>query len=376
MAGLYLHIPFCKQACYYCDFHFSTQLKYREELTAAICKELELQKHYLDNDPLETIYLGGGTPSVLEEKELNQLFERIQQHYSVLTQAEITAEVNPDDLTTEKLRHLQQVGINRLSIGIQSFKDEVLKYFNRAHNAEQSITAYRNARDAGFNNISIDLIYGVPGYHLSDWARELEQALALQPEHISAYSLTIEEKTVFGKWQAQKKIQAPEEKLVADELELLMDTLTHAGYEHYEVSNFARPGYYSRHNTSYWQQKKYLGVGPSAHSYNGHSRQFNVANNSRYTAALAQNVVPYEIENLSKADRVNEYLLTTLRTSWGCNFQQLHASLGFTFTEEQLRYIERLVDQQLAEKTATHLRLTSKGKMLADKIASDLFVSI
>ncbi|MFZ5972349.1 MAG: radical SAM family heme chaperone HemW [Bacteroidota bacterium] len=375
MAGLYLHIPFCKQACYYCDFHFSTQLRHRAELTDAICEELKLQQGYLEGEALETVYLGGGTPSVLEEEELNHLFECIHQHYQVLAGAEITAEVNPDDLTNEKLNTLHRAGINRLSIGIQSFNDPVLTYFNRAHNATQSMAAYQAARLAGFTNISIDLIYGVPGTSLADWKRELDQALMLKPEHLSAYSLTIEENTVFGRWHAKKKLQAADEKLVADQLELLVDTLTHAGYEHYEVSNFARPGYYSRHNTSYWQQKKYLGVGPSAHSYNGHSRQFNVANNGLYTAALAQGRVPFEIETLTQADQVNEYLLTTLRTSWGCDIQQLRTSLGFTFSGKQQRYMETLVENGLAEKTNTHLRLTKKGKMLADKIASDLFVS-
>jgi oxygen-independent coproporphyrinogen III oxidase len=375
MAGLYLHIPFCKQACYYCDFHFSTNQELRKPMAEAMRNEMILQRGYLDDESLETIYLGGGTPSLLIQSELEGLFEQIHKVFSVNNDAEITAEVNPDDLTVEKIGLLKSVGVNRLSIGVQSFSDEVLHFFNRAHHAEEAILGFERARESGFENISLDLIYGVPGQDDLTWGKIIDRAIGLNPEHISAYSLTIEEDTVFGRWQARNKFEAMEEELVARQFELLMISLEKAGYEHYEISNFAKAGYFSKHNSSYWQQKKYLGIGPSAHSFNHVSRQFNIRNNAQYIKSIQQGVVPFELEKLTKSDQVNEYFLTTLRTSWGCDLAYLANELNYRLTDDQLSYVDQLVKNNLATKDATRLRLTRKGKLLADKIASDLFIN-
>ena len=375
LAGLYLHIPFCKQACYYCDFHFSTNQDLRTEMVHAMLRELELQQQYLSGEALATIYLGGGTPSLLNDTELQLMLKGASQFFPVMADAEVTAEVNPDDLTPAKLNQLRHAGINRLSVGIQSFSNEALQFFNRAHTAEQSTTCMAEARKAGFNNISIDLIYGVPGQTHDQWRANIAKALLMEPEHISAYALTIEENTVFGRWHAKKKITAMPEELVAEQFEILMDELSKAGYEHYEISNFAKPGFYSKHNSSYWQQKKYLGIGPSAHSYNGTSRQFNIRNNALYIKSIHQGAVPFEREELTPANRINEYLLTTLRTQWGTDLNALATDLHFVPSKEQSSYIDSLVTRGLALLEGNCLRLTRKGKLVADKIASDLFVS-
>jgi oxygen-independent coproporphyrinogen III oxidase len=372
MAGLYIHIPFCKQACHYCDFHFSTNQESREQLCGAIAKELNLQTSYLGGEKLETIYFGGGTPSLLSSSELEIIFSSIYKNYSVATDAEITLEANPDDLTKRKLTELKQSGVNRLSIGIQSFQDDVLKFFNRAHDSKESIECIAHAREAGFANLSLDLIYAVPGQDLNQWKKNIEQAMALKPEHISAYSLTIEDKTAFGQWQKKGKIKAVNENESAADLEVLMDMLSQHEYEHYEISNFCKPGFYSKHNSSYWKQRKYLGVGPSAHSYNVESRQFNISNNHLYLKAMAKDDVPFEREFLTREDKINEYIFTTLRTQWGCDLSYLETELGY---HQDKRLLQQLVDQQLLVLQGSVAQLTRKGKLLADQIATDLFVS-
>jgi oxygen-independent coproporphyrinogen-3 oxidase len=368
---LYLHIPFCKQACHYCDFHFSTNLSRKDAMVAAIRAEIGLQATYLPPSELQTVYFGGGTPSLLTEAELARLFDTIHGRFSIAPDAEITLEANPDDLTPAKLTMLRRY-VNRLSIGIQTFSEEALRWMNRAHNADEAEQCVRLAREAGFDNISIDLIYGIPLF--SVWQYDLDRALSLDVPHLSAYALTIEPDTAFGRWTQKGKLPALDEGLAADHFEQLTQTLAGAGYEHYEISNFAKPGHYARHNTAYWQQRPYLGVGPSAHSYNGHSRQFNVANNALYLRAIEAGELPAETETLTPADRVNEYLLTGLRTQWGCSLTELSQLTGGDFEQQQASALGELYEQQWLQKADGFLRLTQAGKLFADRVAASLFV--
>jgi oxygen-independent coproporphyrinogen III oxidase len=374
VAGIYLHIPFCKQACHYCDFHFSTNRSDQKELTNALVEELRLQRTYLVNKKINTIYFGGGTPSLLSEEELNMIFSSIREMFDVDDQSEITVEANPDDLHEEYLFNLKKLGVNRLSIGIQSFNDYVLKFMNRSHHAQHARDSFLRSRSAGFNNISIDLIYAVPGESEEDWRTQVKEGIALRPEHISAYSLTIEEKTVFGKMFSRGKLHPVDDDHAARQFEILVDELAQAGYEQYEVSNFSLPGFQSKHNSNYWKGEHYLGIGPSAHSYNGVSRQFNIKNNSLYVRSLVSGKIPFELENLSNEEQANEYILTTLRTSWGTDLQKLKERFGYDVVEQNNKYLERLFENELARMTGNVLVLTPKGRLLADKIASDLFV--
>lgn len=374
MAGIYFHIPFCKQACYYCDFHFSTNLSLKHELILALAKETEIQRSYLEG-PITTIYFGGGTPSLAEAAEIGMLLNKVRSVFQVDPQAEITLEANPDDLTPAKLGLLRDQGINRLSIGIQSFDDQVLKFLNRAHDSVAARNCITIARDAGFTNISLDLIYAIPGQSPAQWRENVLDALRFKPEHISAYSLTIEERTVFGSWSTKGKLVPVGDDASAEQFDALIDLLERNGYQHYEISNFALPGFESRHNSSYWKQEKYLGIGPSAHSYDGTSRQSNISNNHLYVSAIRENRVPCTIEPLSKADKINDYLLTTLRTSWGMDLSKLRHDLNYDLMANRGLYVEQLIRNDYAVVDNEHLRLTRKGKFLADKIASDLFVN-
>ncbi|MBT1706760.1 radical SAM family heme chaperone HemW [Fulvivirgaceae bacterium PWU5] len=375
MAGIYFHIPFCKQACHYCDFHFSTNQEKKGEMVGALVRELELQKSYLGGEPVGTVYFGGGTPSLLSVAEIEMLLQTVAKNFALAPAGEITLEANPDDLHAEKLVALRAAGVNRLSIGIQSFDDQVLHFLHRAHSASTAQQCLEQARAAGFNNISLDLIYAIPGQPLETWRENIRRALSFAPEHISSYSLTIEEKTAFGKWAATGKLKAVEDDLAAAQLEMLVEMLDAAGYEQYEVSNFARAGYYSRHNSSYWQQKKYLGIGPSAHSYDGHSRQHNVANNHLYLRGLQEDKIPFTREVLTPEDVINEYLLTTLRTSWGADLQKLRQELQYDLQALHGPYLNTLCSENLAIVSGDTMRLTRRGKMLADKIAADLFAT-
>jgi oxygen-independent coproporphyrinogen-3 oxidase len=374
MAGIYIHIPFCKQACYYCDFHFSTNQQARKELVAAILKEIAQQKNYLNGEIIKTIYFGGGTPSLLQADELSVILDSIRSTQKILDSPEITLEANPDDLSVPKLREISRAGINRLSIGIQSFHSNLLTFLNRAHDGASAISSFQNARDVGFKNISIDLIYAIPGESELQWEEDIRNAIALQPDHLSCYSLTIEPKTVFGKWSAAGKLKATEDEVASRHLETLMRELENAGYEHYEISNFAKPGFQSKHNSSYWKQEKYLGVGPSAHSYDGHSRQFNISNNALYTKSIHQGTIPFEKEDLTPSDKINEYILTTLRTHWGTDLQKLLTTYGYDLKKENADYLSSVFKNGFATLNADVLLLTRKGKLLADKISSDLFV--
>lgn len=371
MAGLYIHIPFCKQACYYCDFHFSTNRKFTGELVSAVAEEMKLQRGYLGDAALETIYFGGGTPSVLTGEEFNILFEALERHYRLGNAMEITVEANPDDLTREKLHMLKTAGVNRLSIGIQSFDDAVLVFLNRAHNTKQAVDSMALARKTGFENISIDLIFAIPGQSLDQWRRNIAQAIALSPEHISAYALTIEEQTVFGKWKKSGRFRATDEETAAQEFEVLMDEMDKAGYLQYEISNFCRPGFASRHNSSYWRGAHYLGVGPSAHSFNGTTRQFNISNNHLYLSSIRQGTVPFEREVLTSSNKINEFIFTSLRTAQGCDLAQLKDAFGYDLYQHPI--VESILHNQLAVVEGSMLRLTRNGKLLADKIAADLF---
>jgi oxygen-independent coproporphyrinogen-3 oxidase len=376
MPGLYLHIPFCKQACHYCDFHFSTSMGLKGQFVEALVKEMALRRAYLPDPtaPLETIYFGGGTPSLLTAEELSQIFTAIQANFQVAPQAEVTLEANPDDLTAEKLAVLAASPVNRLSIGLQSFHEPHLRLMNRAHSAEESSQAVRRAQAAGFENISVDLIYGVPAAGHSIWEEDLAQLCELKVPHVSAYALTIEPDTAFGRRLKKGTFVAPPEEFVAQQFELLLAQLRAHGYEQYEISNFCQPGRESRHNSNYWRGVPYLGLGPSAHSFDGRSRQYAVANNPQYVAAvLERGEVPVTTEHLSPLDQANEYLLTTLRTSRGCDLRYLRDALGLNILANRAEYLGSLLAQGMATLDEGVLRLTDAGKLLADHITLELF---
>jgi oxygen-independent coproporphyrinogen-3 oxidase len=374
MAGLYIHIPFCKQACHYCDFHFSTLLSNKENLIKALIKEIEIQKYYLKGEVIKTIYFGGGTPSILSQDEINSILNSIQTNFSIEADAEITLEANPDDLSKGSLLNYKAAGINRLSIGIQSFDDRVLRFLNRAHNSSKAMESVELAREVGFSNISIDLIYSIPDQSLEDWLRNIRYALSLSPEHISAYSLTIEEKTVFGNWAKKGKLFAMAEDPSATQFEVLMETLADNGFEQYEISNFCKPGFVSKHNSSYWNQENYLGVGPSAHSFNGSLRQFNVRNNSFYVKSIEKGEIPAEVEILTRENKINETILICIRTSQGLELQQLKTQYGYDIPVLFKMKIAQMIGQELITVVNSRLMLTKKGKLVADKVAYDLFI--
>jgi oxygen-independent coproporphyrinogen-3 oxidase len=340
----------------------------------AIAKELRMRKEYMGTAQVKSIYLGGGTPSLLESAALEALLTVIAQHFSLNAVMEITLEANPDDLTLAKLQALRSIGINRLSIGVQSFQDDVLRHLNRAHDSQKAIASVQLARKAGFDNLSIDLMYAIPGVGQEIWEANLATALQLQPEHIAAYCLTIEKNTAFGHWHAKGKLKAVEEEVAAKQFETLVEVLTTHHYEHYEISNFSQPGYYAQHNTNYWKKGYYLGVGPGAHSYNGVTRQHNVTHNQRYIDSIRQDAVPCTIETLTRKDHINEYMMTSLRTQWGCDMGWLKAKYDYVLEPTKITYIEQLINNQLAVLNDQKLLLTRKGKLLADQITMDLFV--
>ncbi len=370
MAGIYLHIPFCKQACNYCNFHFTTSLRRKNELIAALLKEIALQKNYLEGELVETIYFGGGTPSLLETSEIEQLLTAIKKEHKVSDDAEVTIETNPDDITDEKLSGWKQAGINRLSIGIQSFFEEDLQWMNRAHNAQQAQQCILLAQQHGFHNITIDLIYGTPLLTNEKWKQNVQTALALNIPHLSCYALTVEPKTPLQKLITLHKKEDVNPDLQSEQFLLLMQWLEESGYEHYEISNFAKPGFRSKHNSSYWQGKKYLGLGPSAHSYNGSSRQWNVANNNIYIDELAKGNLSFEIEMLTPVQKTNEYIMTALRTAEGIELNKLDEDARKQVLLAAGVYIQR----DLAVLKDDHLFLTKEGKLLADGIAAALFL--
>lgn len=375
MSGIYIHIPFCKQACNYCDFHFSTSLKNKDALIKALLLEIELRKNYLKDSTIETIYFGGGTPSVLSEKDVFNLLEIIYKQYNVSSSAEITLECNPDDLSNEKLMELKRLEINRLSIGLQSFSDEELKWMNRAHTAQESESSVKRAQDKGFENITIDLIYGSKFSNITNWRSSLRKAIQLNVPHISAYNLTIEEKTKLGhdyKYQLEKPID--DEKSSEMFIEMI-EVLQKNNFIQYEISNFAKEGFYSIHNSNYWKGKYYIGLGPSAHSFDGVSRQWNISNNNLYIKYLNEGAKKYyEKEILSEVDRYNEYILLSLRTIWGIDLNYLNQSFDISYNSTFQLQLGKLLRQEKVVIKGNIVTLTNQGKLLADKIASDLFV--
>jgi oxygen-independent coproporphyrinogen-3 oxidase len=328
----------------------------------------------LQDEEINTIYFGGGTPSILPTPELKAIIDAVSNIFNVNAAAEVTLEANPDDLTLSKLVDLKAAGINRLSIGVQSFNDKTLRFLNRAHDGHTAHTSIHSARLAGFDNISIDLIYAIAGQSKEEWEQNIQSALSFAPEHFSAYSLTIENKTTFGNWASRGKLTLVEDDMAARQLDVLIEALAKEGYEQYEVSNFCKPGFQSKHNSNYWRQKKYLGIGPSAHSYNRISRQFNISNNHLYVKSLKNGEVPFEIEQLSREDHINEYLLTTLRTCWGADLSRLKDEFNYDLLLEHKRLIDDLTKRQLAIVNQNFLILTKKGLFHADKISSDLFL--
>lgn len=371
---LYIHIPFCRQACHYCDFHFSTNTKNKRAIVEAIAREIVLRKDYLETKELKTIYFGGGTPSLLDAFELNFLMDTIHSHFNVHADAEITLEANPDDLDIEKLIQLNGAGINRLSIGIQSFHEPHLKFLNRVHDSFEAGNCVKLAQDAGISNISIDLIYAIPAEDHRILEQDMQSAFDLNVSHISAYCLTIEPQTAFGSWLKKKKIKPIDEEFAAQQFEILIRGLADKGYEQYEISNFARNNQYSRHNSSYWKQRPYLGVGPSAHSYNSISRESNVSNNAQYLTVIQQDKIPATIELLSAADQTNEYLLTGLRTKWGCQLTTLDKLSGSNFEVKLAAELSVMIEKGwLAIENGTII-LTQAGKLFADRVSSELFI--
>lgn len=372
MAGIYIHIPFCKQACHYCDFHFSTSLKKKEELLAALAQELVMRKEEVKGEAIETIYFGGGTPSILAMEEINALIETVCQNFQVVAQPEITLEANPDDLDTATIHRLAQSKVNRLSIGIQSFGEEDLKMMNRAHNAQEAISCLQEAVQY-FDNISIDLIYGIPNLSNERWLENIQRILDLGIPHISCYALTVEERTALNKLIQKGVIPSPKEEVAHAHFMLLIEKLRANGYIHYELSNFAKPGFYSQNNSAYWLGKKYLGIGPSAHSFDGHYRSWNISNNPLYIKAIEAGELPSEIEELSLVDRYNEYIMTGLRTIWGVDLNRVSAEFGSKFHDYLLRESAAFIADGLMHKKEAILTITDKGKFLSDGIASDLF---
>lgn len=372
MAGIYIHIPFCKQACHYCDFHFSTSLKYKDELLQSLAKEIHLQKDYLAGQTVETIYFGGGTPSLLSAGDVNKLLNAITDHHTVKTGAEITLEANPDDLDKAKVQAYKQTAINRFSIGIQSFFNEDLQWMNRVHRAAEAEAAVKRAQDAGFENITADLIYGYPLLTDQKWKYNLDKIFELDIPHVSSYSITVEPRTALASFISKKKTPEMSETQSAEQFITLMDAMQSNGFEHYEISNFSKPGRYSRHNSNYWKGVKYLGIGPSAHSFNGESRQWNVRNNGKYSQALESGHIPAEIEVLSETNRLNEYIMTSLRTMWGLNLDEL-SSIAPASAYELLKAAQPFFDKGWIRQNDKTIFLTQTGKLYADHIAAELF---
>ncbi len=371
MAALYLHIPFCRRACHYCNFHFSTSLRLREEMVEALCAELALRKEECVA-PLQSIYFGGGTPSLLHIGDLEQLFDAIMAHYAIDAQVEVTLEANPEDLTEAKLRQLRRLPVNRLSIGVQSFRDEDLQFLNRNHDGASAKTAILRAQAAGFDNITIDLIYGTPTLTDAAWAQNVECTLDLEVPHISAYCLTVEPRTALAHFVRQGRVPPVNDDVAARQFLWLIDQLSDAGMVHYEISNFGYEGYWSRHNTSYWLGVPYVGIGPSAHSYDGQLRCWNEAHNMRYVRALQKGQLLRKCEVLSAADRYNEYVMVRLRTVWGCRLADIEA-MGAHWAAHFLKEVAPFVQCQWVEVSQGVYRLTRQGKLYADRVASELF---
>jgi len=373
MAGIYIHIPFCKQACYYCDFHFSTNLAKKDQLILALEQELLLRMEAFKKEEIRTIYFGGGTPSVLQIAEIQYLVDAVYRNYKVIETPEITLEANPDDLSVTKIKELSDSSINRLSIGIQSFFDQDLKLMNRAHNANEAELCLSEAKKH-FDNISIDLIYGIPGMTNARWEENIAIALSYSLPHISSYALTVEPKTALKAFIEKGVIPDVDDEITQQQFYILLDILEGEGYVNYEISNFGKEGYFSKNNTAYWQGKKYMGIGPSAHSYNGIKRGWNISNNSKYIKSINQKLLPMEEETLTKTDRYNEYIMTGLRTIWGISLNKIETEFGNSYYKYLLLQSDKHIKEGLLTADGDMLCVTKKGKFLCDGIASDLFM--
>lgn len=373
MSGIYIHIPFCKQACHYCDFHFSTALGKKASMISALQKELILRKAEFKDEMVETIYFGGGTPSVLETEEIESIIETVYSNFKVSKDPEITLEANPDDLSEEKINQLAKSPINRLSIGVQSFFTEDLRLMNRAHSADEAIESLSLATRQ-FDNISIDLIYGIPGMSNERWRANIAKALSFNIPHISSYALTVEPKTALASFIKKGLVPPVEDEVAQEHFNILLDEMEKVGFESYEISNFGKPGYFSKNNTAYWQQKKYIGIGPSAHSFDGKRRGWNINNNPKYIKALEDDFLPIEIEELSVKDQYNEYVMTGLRTIWGVSLEKVDSDFGEKYLEYLKKQASRYLEEELLYINDNVLLTSKKGRFLADGIAADLFL--
>lgn len=372
---IYFHIPFCKQACHYCDFHFSTSLKYKDDMLHAMQQEIVKRAAYLEDKKVHSIYFGGGTPSILDSEDLQKLIGTVEKHFEIASDAEITLEANPDDLTNGKVLALRHTPINRFSIGIQSFYEEDLRWMNRAHNAQEADSSIKRVQDAGFENITCDLIYGYPLLTDEKWKSNMQQLIAMDIPHISSYAMTVEKRTALAHLVKAGKTPAMSDAQSAEQMMMLIDTLTQNGFEHYEISNFAKNGMYAKHNTNYWKGKHYLGIGPSAHSFDGYSRSWNIANNAKYVAAIVDNASFQEKEKLTKNDRFNEYVMTSIRTMWGVDLVKVEQDFGYDYAQHTIKSSHRFLENEELEILENQtIRATTKGKLLADHIASELFV--
>ncbi len=374
MAALYIHIPFCHKACTYCNFHFSTSLQHKNELIEQLCKEIEYRKDYLSSQVLQSIYFGGGTPSLLSMQDLHQILETVYHHFTVMPEAEITLEANPDDLHRDKLRDLQAAGINRLSLGIQSFFDEDLLYMNRSHNASQALQCLNDIAATGFDSFSADLIFGYPLLSDDKWQSNIQTLLDARAPHISGYAMTVEPKTALASFIKKKQEPPIDSSQAARQFETLMDQLESAGYEHYEISNYALPKKRAIHNSSYWKGEPYLGIGPSAHSFDGESRQWNVANNALYIRSLLAGQIPYEKEMLSDSEKCNEQIMIRLRTIEGLDTLIVKEFLSENDYQQWSKTRNRLLQEDYLYAHQSQLFLSRKGKLFADYVAAELFV--
>ncbi|MFN0255719.1 radical SAM family heme chaperone HemW [Pedobacter ureilyticus] len=374
MAGIYIHIPFCKKACTYCDFHFTTSTKYLNEMVEAICKEIILKKNRLAQQQIGSIYFGGGTPSVLPTAALQQILATIENHFSISSDAEITIETNPDDLTASKIAELRKLPVNRFSIGTQSFFNEDLVWMNRAHNSQEATDCIKRNQDAGFENLTIDLIYGYPLLTNEKWQTNIQTAIELQVPHLSAYSLTVEPKTALAHAIEKGKQPDVNDEQSAEQFMMLIDTVTANGFEHYEISNYSLPGKYAVHNTNYWKGVPYLGIGPSAHGFDGHDRYINIANNAKYMESLFKGELPETVEQLSQVDKFNEYVMTSLRTMWGLDLEKVAKDFGKNYVDQTQKLIKDFVADGQLINDGNVIKLTNKGKLFADGIAAELFM--
>ena len=374
MAGIYIHIPYCTQACHYCDFHFSTNLKSKSELINCLVKELSLQNNYLEKETVESIYFGGGTPSLLTLSEVELILSSITQHHQISEEAEITLEANPENITAEVLAGYHSLGVNRLSVGIQSFNNDYLRLMNRIHTAEEATRSIRMIHESPIKDFSLDLIFGIRPGEIDQWHRDLSLATDLEPPHISVYNLTIEEKTAFGHWHKKGLIKELDDGESAECFELAHHLLTAQGYEHYEISNYGK-SHIAVHNSSYWKGDKYLGIGPGAHSFNGKSRQFNIRNNATYIRHLQSEQIPATVEKLSRNDLINEHIMTGLRTIWGCDVKHLKANYNYDLMCEKKEEINTFEEAGLLVLSENSIVLTLKGQLLADTICLELMTS-